>query len=233
MASLLLAPALAVSMSAQAHIDLQSPPPRYLDGYSGQKTGPCGAGAMASGVVTEWTAGEQVTIIWEETINHTGHYRIALDPTGTDNFNNPDPPSNDAVVGNTLVFVPDESAQDGNEVSATITVPDYDCDPCTLQVLQYMANSANPFYYFCADVKITGDGGGSTTTGSGAGVGGGGQGGSGMGGDDGGATSSSGYGTYPQFTPASDGGCAIGGSRSSGMAGLLLLAAAALWRRRR
>lgn len=217
---------------AEAHIDLQEPAPRYVDGYAGQKTGPCGAGTP-SNVVTEWTAGEEVTLVWEETINHNGHYRIALDPTGTDNFTDPDPPGNTLVAGNVLAFVDDTSSVAGNEVSYTLTVPDYSCDPCTLQVIQYMQNSAEPFYYFCADVKIAGSGSGSTTT-TGAGVGGGGSGGQdGTGGADPTSTSS-GSAQYPEFA-RQDTGCAVrpAGSSAPWLGSALLAAAFGLARRRR
>jgi MYXO-CTERM domain-containing protein len=237
-ASLIAASALTLSAVSSAHIRLDSPPPRYLDGESGQKTAHCGGGTMPSGVVTEWMVGEEVTISWTETINHSGHYRIAIDPTGTDNFKNPDPVGSKTVVGNTIGFIDDTSAVTNNVVDFTFIVPDYPCESCTLQLLQYMAGAASPFYYFCADVKIVSNSGSTTTattgSGSGAGVGGGGQGGEGAGGEDETSSTSAGTPQYPNFAREST-GCSVGGptSRFSGLGGLTLLAAAALLRRRR
>jgi hypothetical protein len=80
------------------------------------------------------------------------------------------------------------------EVSASITVPNVNCENCTLQVIQFMTdklgdNADNEIYYQCADITITGaaaGGAGGAGGGGGGGAGGGGAGGGSAGGGVGG-----------------------------------------------
>ena len=234
-ASLIAGSAFTLGGQASAHIQLDSPPSRY-SGQVDQKTKYCGSGGTASGVVTEWTAGTEVTVSWTETINHPGHFRIALDPTGTDLFEDPVDENDKLASGNIIAYIDDPGGQ--SNFSYTFTVPDYDCNPCSLQVIQYMTDKLNDgidneIYYWCADVQIAGGGSGTTTTTTTTGgAGGGGQGGEGAGGVE--ETSSTGSAQYPNFAREST-GCSLGApaGRFGGLGGLALLAGACLMRRRR
>src|SRR5262245_41957822 len=66
-----------------AHIALNSPPPRVTD----LKEGPCGkAGSVRGSNITVFEPGETITVTWQETVAHPGHYRIAFDDDGDDGF---------------------------------------------------------------------------------------------------------------------------------------------------
>ena len=80
--------ALSVAGVASAHIALKSPTARTNDQVQ-LKVGPCGQNVNArTNNVTAFKPGQTITVAWDETINHPGHYRISFDPTGT-NFPNP------------------------------------------------------------------------------------------------------------------------------------------------
>lgn len=164
-----------------AHIDLQEPQPRAHgtggaetpDTNSNQKTGPCGqsANGRTTDRVTTYDPGETITVRLNEEINHDSYYRVSLNPNG-DTF-----PTRTAVpVGETLdaalaaeqaldqpgdadgrllgVFA-DTSAVNNNAVSLQVTLPaDIECQNCTLQVIQFMYDRPNPYYFQCADLVI-------------------------------------------------------------------------------
>src|SRR5262245_6303017 len=76
MRSIILGVATAAAMAspAYAHIALNSPPPRVTD----LKEGPCGkAGSVRGSNVTVFEPGATITVTWQETVAHPGHYRIA------------------------------------------------------------------------------------------------------------------------------------------------------------
>ncbi len=129
--------------------------------------------------------------------------------------------------------------------SMQVTLPDVECDNCTLQLIQVMSDKppwgpggGNDIYYQCADLVLSRDapaepapgcgaeatggedagGGGSPDAGSGGGGGGGG------GGGDAGPTGGA--------PAAEEGGCSAGGSATLLAALLTALAALALPRRR-
>lgn len=116
---------------------------------------PCGnpsPNTLTGADPTEWVIGDQYTIQWEETIDHDGYYRLAIDPTGAFDV--------DALDANVLEEQhPDRStgAPDNEPLphpyEQTITVPDLPCDPCLLQMRQYMAGSQT-FYHSCAEIRI-------------------------------------------------------------------------------
>lgn len=148
------------AVPASAHIQLESPTARTSD----QKTGPCGAAGSTRGDnVTTFEAGETITITWEETVDHPGHYRIAFDADGQDDFVDPaafdDFDTNAAVM---LDNIGDEVG--GGTYSEQITLPNEPCDNCTIQVVQVMTDKApygdgNDLYYQCADIRIVAAGG--------------------------------------------------------------------------
>ena len=121
-------------------------PPRSDN--SGIKTGPCGSDPRSQNPPV-FTPGQQITVEWEETINHPGYYRIAFSPADDLGFD-----------GNVLYQVDDD--QDGSDVphqySASITLPDVECDNCSLQLIQYMTERDPPsLYYSCADISLVAD----------------------------------------------------------------------------
>jgi hypothetical protein len=168
-ASWLLATAItATAATSHAHLRVTSPPNRYGDE---QKAGPCGrAGGGRSSNVTTFAPGQTITVSWQETIDHPGHFRISFDPDGDDDF--VDPAALDDVFTNSAVLVdniPDEADRD---YSVAVTLPDLECDTCTIQVIQVMYDKAPPLgppnsiygdndiYYNCADVVLRVGGGG-------------------------------------------------------------------------
>ena len=167
---------MALATSASAHIALRSPAPRTAD----QKAGPCGkAGPTRGQIVTPFAAGETITVEWDETIGHPGHYRIAFDDDGNDVFENPRTPDDNfaSTLADQIVD------RDGTtRYTQTITLPTTPCANCTLQLVQVMTTQVpyNSFYYQCADITIGdapppgGEGddiGGGCQTASGAGLG--------------------------------------------------------------
>ena len=121
-------------------------PPR--SDSAGIKTGPCGNIPRSQNPVV-FTPGQQITVDWEETINHPGYYRIAFSPANDQGFDD-----------NVLYQVDDN--QDGSDVphyySATITLPDIECEDCSLQLIQYMTERDPPtLYYSCADIRLVAD----------------------------------------------------------------------------
>ncbi|MGM0558194.1 MAG: SCE4755 family polysaccharide monooxygenase-like protein [Myxococcota bacterium] len=166
---ILLAPSL-----AEAHIDLQEPPHRY--DRRTQKTGPCGkADGERGDTPTVFTSGETITVRWNEYIDHPGHFRIAFDTAGDDDFVDPDCTdgcdsrsptieeySNDAVL---LDGIADKN---GGDYAVDVTLPDVTCDNCTLQLIQVMYDKppyeipGNDIYYNCADIVLEPAAGGDT-----------------------------------------------------------------------
>lgn len=169
--TLVAVPALACCLlsTAQAHIELLSPAPRTSE----QKAGPCGAAGSVRGPALTYQAGETITVEWDETVNHPGHYRLAFSMNGQD-F--PDPNVPDDNFPTTLV---DQiTDKNGGLYSQDITFPDMECDNCTLQLIQIMTTNVpyNSFYYQCSDIVLSNNG---TPGGADAGDGGGGGGGGG------------------------------------------------------
>lgn len=162
---------------AAAHIALRSPAPRT----GAQKEGPCGAAGSTRGTtVTTYQPGETITVEWDETVDHPGHYRIAFDDSGDDAFINPSRSTDDFP----FVLVDRITDKAGGRYTAQVTLPSTPCTNCTLQLMQIMTTTEpyNSFYWQCADIVIAGDaapdagptgggetsGGCATTSGSGA-----------------------------------------------------------------
>jgi MYXO-CTERM domain-containing protein len=142
---------------ALAHIGLDQPTARYAD----QKSGPCGAVNDArTGNVTVFEPGETITVEWRETINHPSHYRISFDVDGHDDF--VDPPQMYDFYSNDTVLLDDIPDAAGG-ISVQVTLPNVQCENCTLQVIQVMYDKppytipGNDLYYQCADLALRGD----------------------------------------------------------------------------
>lgn len=150
---------------ASAHIQLVSPVQRHAE----QKVGPCGVGAvdMRGPNVTTYAPGEKIVVSWMETVNHPGHFRISFDADGFDDFG--DPASYDELYSNPAVLVDGIADVEGGMVEQEVTLPNIECENCTLQVIQVMTDKppyeigTNDLYYQCADIRLVGDVMGMTT----------------------------------------------------------------------
>lgn len=133
---------------AQAHISLLSPAPRT----SAQKIGPCGSGESVRGAALTFQPGETITVEWDETVDHPGHYRISLNMDGQE-FQLPNQPT-DAFPETLVDQIADKA---GGLYSQEITFPDQECDNCTLQLMQIMTTNVpyNSFYFQCADIVLS------------------------------------------------------------------------------
>ncbi len=171
--------------TARAHFILTSPPAVSEQNFLGdpQKAPPCGdnGDAVATGIVTEYQAGDVVTITIDETIFHPGHYRIALavndiselpaeplvTPNNTDCGTVPiqDPPVFPVLADG--VFVHDQPFDQPQSIDITLPA-DLNCNNCTLQVIQFMSDHGlnNPggcFYHHCASLSVQGGTPGTST----------------------------------------------------------------------
>lgn len=237
--------ALAVTFGAaeaSAHIKLNAPAPRYVYASDGQKVGPCGSGTE-SGDITEFAPGDQIMVEWQETVNHPGYFRISLDPDGGDDGLEDPTDYDDFDSANVLEEnIPDNG---GAAFSRLVTLPNVECEKCTLQLIQVMTDKppwgpegGNDIYYWCADIKISGSVPPTSVT-TGAGGSGSGDGGSssstpssgGSPSSDGGASGDGGNGSVLQ----DNGGCSASpnGSSTLGFGAIALLGLAAATRRRR
>jgi hypothetical protein len=139
--------------AAHAHIEMTSPKPRTID----QKVGPCGASGSKRGTnATTYQPGETVTVEWDETVDHPGHYRIAFDDNGNDSFRDPSRP--DDNFPQTLADQIADRSGSGHYVQQ-ITLPNISCTNCTLQLIQVMTTVVpyNSFYFQCADLVLDGE----------------------------------------------------------------------------
>jgi len=179
----LVASLLALPATAQAHFTLLAPPPASNSTDGGKGDPPCGPTAMPSNVVTPVMGGSKLTVKVNETIYHPGFYRIALSIKSRDEL-----PVDNVVKDASGKILP--PAGPGNAATAEyqanpvfpvladnlwphttntkmftgeITLPNVNCDKCTLQVIEFMAEHASNgpkagyFYHHCADLKITAD----------------------------------------------------------------------------
>jgi hypothetical protein len=176
--------ALAAPSLVQAHFILLEPASSIEENRLGdpQKAFPCGVSEISpgapSGAVTEARGGDTVTLKVRETIYHPGHYRVALSVLSRDELPadpetvtresergpisvsaaiDPDPAPPVLADG---LFVHTERAAPDEIFEAQITLPNINCEKCTMQVIQWMAehglNREGDFtYHHCADFKIT------------------------------------------------------------------------------
>ncbi|MEI9938877.1 MAG: SCE4755 family polysaccharide monooxygenase-like protein [Pseudomonadota bacterium] len=245
-------PLFALPATAQAHFTLLAPPPASNSTNGGKGDPPCGPTDMLSNVVTPVMGGSKLTVKVNETVYHPGFYRIALslksrselpvdnvvkDASGT--VLPPAGPGNSATADyeTTPVFPvladnlwPHTSAT--AMFSGEITLPNVNCDKCTLQVIEFMAQhpsngpKAGYFYHQCADLKITADTSKpifDPTAGSGAGGGASG----GAGGSGGGAAGALPIAGAPGAITAGSGGTGGTSSSSAGVSGNGIAGAAA------
>jgi MYXO-CTERM domain-containing protein len=175
-AAMVLAPTL-----ASAHIAMDFPVPRTSE----QKSRHCGA-AVPRGAPNVFLPGATISVQWRETINHLGWYRISFQQNGdvfhlplgeggpcgdnscgcsgaacnfpvTDMTGQTDPLSGSLVIADKIA--------DGT-LTFDVTLPNVECDNCTLQLIQLMTNGHGPYdetataegndiYFQCADLVLS------------------------------------------------------------------------------
>jgi hypothetical protein len=137
---------------ARAHIALIAPEPRTTQ----LKDGPCGeVGGTRGPTVAVFEPGQTITLRWAETVDHGSHYRIAFDVDGEDDFV---PPTERTDLYNSPAVLADDIADgSGGTYAQAITLPDVECERCTIQLIQVMYGSGN--YFQCADIAIRRAGG--------------------------------------------------------------------------
>lgn len=227
--AVVLAPAVAA-----AHVRITSPAPRSTTELKDQH---CGVTGSPRANVQTLRPGSTLHLVWDEYVAHPGWYRISFQQNG-DTFEIP-PASNGPTGTSAASNYPTENLTGKTDpgtgsliiadriphptLSMDVTLPNVECNNCTLQLIQMMtdkppystATSSDDIYFACVDLVLsasasipdagTGTGSGPGGSSPDAGVGGGGGGGS------------------------TAGGCSAAG----GSTALLALAAAGLLRRRR
>jgi len=151
----MIAPWLLGAPPALAHIGLDEPVARYED----QKNPPCGAdNDERTTNMSVFAPGQTITVSWRETIDHPSHYRISFDDDGTDDF--VDPAEMQEYYSAPSVLLDEIEDTPGGGFSVDVTLPDVECDNCTLQVIQVMYDKppytipGNDIYYQCADLVL-------------------------------------------------------------------------------
>lgn len=146
--------------TAQAHIAVTSHETRH--GKDELKNPPCGAETTERGsLFYTYLPGQTIQIGFDEYIDHPGHYRVAFDADGTDDF--VDPASFDDLYTNDAVLLDGiEDREDGGDYTIDVTLPDVECTNCTLQIMQVMTDKppygdGNDLYYECIDLVLSVD----------------------------------------------------------------------------
>ena len=237
---------LALPATAHAHFTLVAPPPASTSTNGGKGDPPCGPTNMASNVVTPVMGGSKLMLKVNETVFHPGFYRVALSIKSRDEL----PPDNVVKDANGMVLLPTSKAMSATaeyqatpvfpvladnlwpHTSATamfsgeITLPNVNCDKCTLQVIEFMAqhgsngDKAGFFYHHCADLKITADTSKPIFDPAAGGAGGAGSGGAGNAAGSGGVSGAALGGAAGASTAAGNGsGGSAGGAPSVGLGG--------------
>jgi hypothetical protein len=155
------------AFSANAHVKIISHPMR--NSIANIKEGTCGKSPDARSTnINTFLSGSTITLQWDEFVPHPGSFRIAFDDDG-DDF--PEPSSYEDLAptpepGTTLIatgLFQHTSAQSQGIYSFDVTLPDIECDNCTLQLTQLMTDKppytvgGNDIYYNCLDVTLTKD----------------------------------------------------------------------------
>jgi uncharacterized protein (TIGR03382 family) len=171
-----------VSSSAYAHFKLTSPASMTVQDQYGspQKSAPCGLSdtsatadnSMKTNAVTMLQTGSMLQIKLTETIQHPGHYRVAIaqtmaglpaDPPVTAGGGDP---CNSTTIMNPPVMpvladglFPHTGALSGEQTAMVQLPAGFTCTNCVVQVIQYMGDHVlnNPggcFYHHCATVTI-------------------------------------------------------------------------------
>ncbi len=159
---------LLAARSGSAHLDLLQPSPRVpglsADPNANLKEGPCGQEQNGrTQNVNVFAPGATITVRWREFVNHRGYYRVAFDESGDDGFPTfpgpgaspeGDDPTRSCPVDGRVILGYELEDGTGGEYSLELTLPDVECEDCTLQVIQYMYDTGRPYYFQCADLAL-------------------------------------------------------------------------------
>ncbi|HEY6079416.1 MAG TPA: SCE4755 family polysaccharide monooxygenase-like protein, partial [Polyangiaceae bacterium] len=162
---------LSLAGAASAHFDLKAPLPSTTSTNGGKGAAPCGPDA-SSAVITPVMGGSQIAVTVNETVYHPGHYRIALSINSRDEIDPSKPGglqepvvknmqgmpimtgnSVSADIQNPPVFpvladgIFAHTAESPTDFTQMITLPNVNCDKCTLQVIEFMADHSPPYFY--------------------------------------------------------------------------------------
>ena len=168
---------------AEAHFKLLAPQSWIVENNLGdpQKAGPCGGTSADAGtpsdVISKVQGGQKLHLKLQETVFHPGHYRVALavnraglpqDPEAATRESARGPQSVSAAIDKQPkppvladgLFVHTAKAADTFETD--IDIPNINCDTCTLQIVEFMAEhglnrDGGYFYHHCADLQIMAD----------------------------------------------------------------------------
>jgi len=100
--------------------------------------------------VAVFEPGETIVVSWTETVDHTSHYRIAFDDDGNDDF--VPPADRDDLNNSPAVLLDGIDDGRGGVYEQEVTLPDIECERCTLQLVQMMYGAGN--YFQCADIAL-------------------------------------------------------------------------------
>jgi hypothetical protein len=159
---------------AHAHFALLQPASALAVEDGGKGAPPCAEGPD-SNIVTQVQGGHQIAIDLNEFVAHPGHYRFALSvnsraelPPDPDVVQDANGLSVSAPIQNPVripvladgVFVHD--APPTADWQTALTLPNLNCDKCTLQIIEFMAEHGSNigggfFYHHCADLRIVAD----------------------------------------------------------------------------
>lgn len=133
---------LAFPTTAFAHTMVTSPSPRVDSDSIKESSAPCG-GPRGS-TIHQLDPGQMLTIEYDETVAHQGHFELRFSMAGDTNWMSLDD------------NIPDQGGVGSYE--HTFQVPDVECADCTFQFIQVMTDRNPPQnYYSCIDVAIGSD----------------------------------------------------------------------------
>jgi hypothetical protein len=258
-----------LAVPASAHISLEQGGThlsRYGDSAASIKAGPCGRTGGTRGThIYTYEPGQTITVKVVETIAHPGYFRIAFDNDGDNDFKEPasikpvdpkracpDGPGDHCGTSdfyNNATVLPGMDNLNPHLASGTptytwqVTLPNVECQNCTLQVIQVMEDDTfhGPYdptpgvgvediYHQCIDLvlaKGSGDGGltetdaGTSSSDAGSIIATDGGAGGGGGGGGGGGTGSGADGGTNEASPGAEsnsGGCSTSGTSGTNVA---------------
>ncbi|RYZ58189.1 MAG: hypothetical protein EOP07_07785 [Proteobacteria bacterium] len=151
--TLILSFALFASGAAYSHARLKpgsATPPR--NDSTGLKTPECG-GVARTLTPKVYKPGQEITVEWEETINHPGYFILQFSEAGDTNFEAHTLVAKYADTKNDPISLPTEYHQ----YSTKIKLPNLTCAACTLQLIQVMEEDPlKPSrYYSCSDIVLS------------------------------------------------------------------------------
>ena len=155
--------------TAVGHFSLLAPASALQTENGGKGPAPCGDG-VESNIVTAVRGGHPVPIQLQEFVFHPGHYRIALSVNSRAELPpDPDVVDSDGVSISASIQKPvripvladgmfAHTSPPSGDWRGEVILPNINCDHCTLQVIEFMAEHGAPFFYHhCADLKIQAD----------------------------------------------------------------------------